>query len=72
MMAVAADEGSTFYLIIRIIELQDLGKRRSQRHAKFEGFYHQHVGAYAVVQENLSFIPQPVYQGIKETQLLRA
>ena len=64
--------GSTSYFIIRIIELQDLGKRRSQRHAKFEGFYHQHVGAYAVVQEDLSFIPQPVYQGIKETQLLRA
>jgi hypothetical protein len=49
-----------------------LVKRRSQRHAKFEGFYHKHVGAYAVVQEDLSFIPQPVYQGIKETQLLRA
>ena len=67
MIAVAADEGSTFYLIIRIIELQDLGKRRSQRHAKFEGFYHQHVGAYAVVQKDLSFVPQSVHQGIKET-----
>jgi len=36
----AVDVGSTFPLIIRIIELQDLGKRRSQRHAKFEGFFH--------------------------------
>ena len=68
----AVDVGSTSFFIIRIIEMEDLGKRRSQRHAKFEGFYHQHVGDYAVVQENLSFIPQPVYQGIKETQLLRA
>ena len=63
----AADVGSNFYLIIRIIEMEDLGKRRSQRHAKFEGFYHKHVGAYAVVQKDLSFVPQSVHQGIKET-----
>jgi len=67
MITMAVDVGSTSYFIIRIIELQDLGKRRSQRHAKFEGFYHQHVGAYAVVQKDLSSVPQSIHQGIKET-----
>ena len=67
MIKISVRAGSTSSFIIRIIELQDLGKRRSHRHAKFEGFYHKHVGAYAVVQKDLSFVPQSVHQGIKET-----